>query len=229
MRQGLAIVTCLFLGIVLASGVPPPATADTALGTSTWSLELATDIGSGDNDASFAIRRHSGASSAFRFRVDVSANKQDGDGTRTDTGNPDTKSNLDQENHAYAFSIQWMRFAAIRDNVTATFALGPIVQKQRYGVRQENNEGLPSFNGYEQRQETTSFGVDLGLGMEWFFNRRLSLGGQSGLRATTGSGHYVNINRSGNGATYSKDETDIDVDVTEFTTATARIQLTAYF
>ena len=74
-----------------------------------------------------------------------------------------------------------------------------------------------------------AFGVDLGLGVEWFFNRRFSLGGQTGLRATTGSGDQVEIFRSGTAGTYSKTETALDVDVTELTVGTARIQLTGYF
>ena len=99
----------------------------------------------------------------------------------------------------------------------------------RSGFRQEFGIGLPSYQSNESWNQETLYGLDLGLGVEWFFNPRLSLGGQSGLRATTGTGNSVQVFRNGTRPTYSKQEISIDSDVTEISTTTARIQLTAYF
>ncbi len=177
----------------------------------------------------FAVRRHSGPSSAFRFGVDANLTDNDGDGTQTQTGSPDSDADQDNYYANYAFSIQWMRFASIRDNVTATFGVGPVVTMYRQGQRQELNAGLPAFSGYEYSTRETLYGLDLRLGAEWFFNSRVSLGGQGGLRATTGTTKYRNISRSGTGVTYSKTETDIESDATRITTGNTRILLSVYF
>jgi hypothetical protein len=217
------------LAVGLSFGSARTAAAETALGTSAWSLEIGTDVGTGDNDVSFAIRHHHGASSAFRFGVEVDVAKFDGEGTRTSTGVSDVGVEQYSDGYDYALSLQWMRFAPIRNNVAATFALGPMVRMQRSSFSQSTGIGLPSFSNFAAGQRSTTFGLDLGLGVEWFFNPRFSLGGQTGIRALTGSGHQVSIQRSGFGPTYSKTETDVEVDETEITTGTGRIQLTGYF
>lgn len=228
MRHLLATTAAALLALSLLSSPPRAVAAETALGTSAWSLEIGTDLGTGNSGASIAIRRHSGASSAFRFGIDANVDKLDGDGTRTQTGSADEDVNQDNQNNNVALSIQWMRFAPIRSHVTATCAVGPVVTMNRNFFRQEE-AGLPGFTGFEVSSRSTQFGLDLGLGVEWFFNSRFSLGGQAGLRATTGTNKQVFIDRSGTGATYSVTETQIDSDVTDISTANTRIHLTAYF
>jgi hypothetical protein len=229
MRHLLATTVAALLGLSLFSSPSPTAAAETALGTSAWSLEIGTDLGTGNSGASIAIRRHSGASSAFRFGIDANLDKFEGDGTRTETGTADEDVNQDNQNSNVALSIQWMRFAPIRSHVTATFAVGPVVTMNRGFFRVEDQLGLPGFSGFEVSSRSTQFGLDLGLGVEWFFNSRFSLGGQAGLRGTTGTSKQVNINRSGTAATYSITETQIDSDVTEISTENTRIHLTMYF
>lgn len=229
MRKLTATTSVLLLALSLVFGSSRPAAAETALGTSTWSLEIGTDVGGGDSDGSFAIRKHSGSSSAFRFGVEFDMDKSEGDGTRTQTGQPDFDAAQTFEFTNTDISIQWMRFAPIRDNVTVTFAVGPVLDLQRGTQLSEQSIGTPSFQGNEFRSSSTMFGVDLNLGVEWFFTRRFSLGGRSGLRAVTGSGNEVIIFRSGTGVTYSKTETAFDVDRTDIRVGDARIHLTGYF
>lgn len=229
MRKLIATTAVLLLALTLASSAPRTAAAETALGSSTWSLEIGTDLGAGDTDGSFAVRKHSSASSAFRFGIEYDLSKTEGDGLRTVTGSPDEDASQMFEFTNAAFSIQWMRFATVRDNVTATFAVGPVVEIERGTQRDGRGMGLPSFQEFEFRSSSTAFGLDLGLGVEWFFNPRFSLGGQTGLRAVTGSGNQVQILRTGTAGTYSKTEIALDVDVTELNVGTARIQLTGYF
>ena len=225
--HGVFVLGLLALGLAL--GAARPVGADAALGTSAWSLEIGTNVGSGDQDASFAIRRHSGASSAIRFGIEVDVEKFDGDGIRTTTGSPDEDVQQKADGTDIALSIQWMRFAPIRNNVAATFALGPVVQMERSAFRQSVGIGTPSFSDFEARQSSRMFGLDLGLGAEWFFNPRFSLGGQAGIRALMGTDNQISIQRTGTGPTYAKTETDVDVDRAEISTERARIQLTAYF
>jgi hypothetical protein len=144
----------------------------------------------------------------------------EGKGTLTDTGSPDVDAEQTFEFNSTNLSIQWMHFAPIRNNLTATFAVGPVV-----GFTRQFQRGTQGTQEVEFLFSSTTFGVDLGLGVEWFFNRRFSLGGRTGLRAVTGSGSQVTIVRS----PASKIEIDLDVDETELSVGTARIQLTGYF
>lgn len=221
-----ATVAVVLLALCLVSSGPPGAVAATALGTSAWSLEVGTNIGAADQDGSFAIRKHSSASSAFRLGVEVDLNDSDGNGARTDTGSPDVDVEQTLQSSSTNLSVQWMHFAAIRNSVTATFAVGPVVGFTRQSFRtRQGTSGQPGYSEVEFLFSSTTFGVDLDLGVEWFFNRRFSLGGRTGLRAMTGPGSQRTIVRS----PASKTEIDLDVDDTELSVGTARIQLTGYF
>lgn len=219
----------LILAVGSTFGSPRTAAAETALGTSTWSLELGTTLGGyDDNIAGFAIRRHSG-SSAFRFRVELGLNESDQDGAYNRTGIPSATATEAQTYNSHAFSIQWMRFAEIRENVTATLAVGPVMEHYRSTWRRGENYGLPAFYENENAQRTTSYGADLSLGVEWFFNPRFSLGGQSGIRATAGTRKTVDVLRQGTGATLTIVERNVEGDVRQVTTTSTRILLTGYF
>ena len=227
MRTATSAVALLVLFGV--TSVPRTAAADTALGRAKWSVELGTILGQ-TNDASLAIRCHSGASSAFRLGIQVFVQNADGnDGTITQAGSPDVKTTVFNQINSNTLSIQWMRFAPIRDNVTATFAVGPVVQMGKSAFRQESGVGDPSFTGFENSAKTTLYGLDLGLGVEWFFNSRVSLGASTALRAMMGKSKYVQVQRSGTGSTYAQIESEIEADITQISTGTGRIQLTGYF
>jgi hypothetical protein len=222
-------VAATALGLLLVFGAPRDAAADTALGESNWSLEIGTDLSAGSDDASIAIRRHMGAGSAWRFGIGVSADKRSGDGVRTETGQPDEAGERFDDYSSYSFTVQWMRFGSIRDNLTAVFAIGPVFERSNSSYSENYDIGTPGYSGYEYGDSRTEFGVDLGLGMEWFFTRRLSLGGQASLRATTGTTDVVQISRSGTGGTYDKTEIQFELDTTEVDASAGRIKLTAYF
>ncbi|HKQ20289.1 MAG TPA: hypothetical protein VJW75_11140, partial [Candidatus Eisenbacteria bacterium] len=162
MRKLTATIPVLLIVLLLVSGAPPGTAAATALGTSTWSLEIGTDLGSGDTDGSFAIRKHSSASSAFRFGIEADLGDSDGSGTITDTGSPDLMVEQTFESHSIDLMVQWMHFAPIRENVTATFAVGPVVELTRQSQRfTEGTSGQPGFDEDEFRFSSTAFGLDL--------------------------------------------------------------------
>jgi hypothetical protein len=215
-----ATTSVVLIVLCLVSSARPVAAAATALGTSAWSLEIGTNVGAGNQDGSFAIRKHTSASSAFRLGIEGDLDASDGNGTRTNTGSPDADAEISFEFNSTYLSIQWMHFAPIRDNVTATFAVGPVV-----GLARDFQRIKQLTQEVEFVSRSTRFGLDLGFGVEWFFNRRFSLGGRTGLRAVTGSGSQVAIYRSPG----SKTETNLDLDQTELSVGTARIQLMGYF
>lgn len=228
MRTLFRTTVVALLALCAVSAVPRTASADPGLGTSKWSLEFGTILGSGSNGA-LAIRCHSGASSAFRLGIAVNTNGFDGDGKNTITGSPDIKVTQFSESYQYALTLHWMRFAPIMNNVTGTFAVGPVVQRNGFSSRQGSNAGLPAFSEGEFGQKSTLYGLDLGLGAEWFFNHRFSLGAETGVRGLIGNSKTVQIQRSGTGPTYGKGETDIDADASQITAGDVKIRLTGYF
>jgi hypothetical protein len=216
------------LAVLLAAFSFIPSHAHAQLGTSTWSLELGTRLGSGTT-GEFSVRRHTGGSTAFRLGLEVFYNEDDGDGTTREAGFPDRSvAEFSQQNSINA-SLDWMRFAPIRSNVTATFAAGPFVRFSRGVFRDEFEPGTPSFNGFESKFETATLGLEFLIGAEWHFVDRFSLGGAAGVRGSFGAGHDLRVERSGTGATYEKRETQIESDIVRIETAPARIYLSAYF
>ena len=228
MRTQVAIAAMAVSALLATSSSPRTAMADTALGTSAWSLEIGTDIGTGGDDVSIAIRRHSGASSAFRLGMELFGQKSDGEGKNVVTGSPDQDATLVQEFYSAALLVQWMHFAPIVNNVTATFAVGPVLEIVGQSFRFGQGAGTPGFNESESWQRTTAYGLDLALGVEWFFTRRVSLGGVAAIRGTIGSGSQVQIGRSGTGPTYTTGERNLDLDISRVDTG-SRIQLVGYF
>lgn len=225
MRSRLACLAAL----ALATASFLPASAHAQLGTSRWSLELGTDLGS-TSSFEFAVRRHSGEATAFRLGIDANLNQEDGDGHAVGFFAPgDVPATRFSDAHNVALSLQWMHFAAVRHNVSAVFSTGPSVQFNRSTFRQGFGPGLSSFQEQESRSDETLFGWEVALGAEWHFTSRLSLGGVAGAQGQIGTSHDVQIQRSGTGGTYSRDELTIKSDVSRLETNPARIYLSMYF
>lgn len=228
MRIRTAVVLAA-LGFCLAIIAPPAAAADTALGESKWSMEVGTWLGSGDGDAAIGIRRHMGASTAWRLGIEVDFSDLNGDGTRSETGTADLEATYFSDYHDNVFTLHWMHFASVRDNLAATLGIGAFYEDYLSSQRSGTGEGQPSFTQYEYRDTQVTYGLDLGVGVEWFFSRRFALGGQVGLRAGLGTGTSTDISRRGTGPTYDKTETTIESDITRVETSGGKILLSAYF
>lgn len=228
MRIRTAVVLAA-LGFCLALIAPPAAAADTALGESKWSLEVGTDLGIDYADYTVGIRRHSGAGSAWRVGVEASFDNSDGDGKRTETGSADLPMARFEDYHDWVATLHWMRFAAVRDNLAATFGVGAFYEDYRSSSRSTTAPGTPSFYERENLYASSTYGLDLTLGAEWFFSRRLSLGGQAGLRAGLGSLTQTSIYRDMVGANVYEDRTEVESDLTTLRTSGGRILLSVYF
>jgi len=204
-----------------------PSCAHAQLGTSTWSLEIGTDVGTFD-DLAIGVRRHSGAGSAFRFLIEANANKTDGKGQFFDTGSVEDAAQK-TDTHSLGLAIHWMRFAQVHDNLSAVLAIGPSVRSLRSTLRSGTGPGTPTFSEFEGKTSELTFGLEVLLGAEWFFTSRFSLGGSAGFRGEIGNGDQVQIGRSGTGPTYEVNEMRLETDIARVSTRSGRIQLCAYF
>ena len=112
----------------------------------------------------------------------------------------------------YQVSLQWVHYAAVMDRVAAQFGIGPVLEVSRSHSRNTEQFGLPGFNESEFRSDETLYGLDLSLGVDWFFTRRLSLGGRASLQAMMGTRHEMNMFRTSSSRNTNQIEQDrVDV------------------
>lgn len=228
MRIFIAVVFAT-LGVWLALGAPNASAAGSSLGESRWSAEVGTWVGSGSSDRSIAVRRHTGANTAWRLAVYASVFSFDGDGTYLETGSPDAPVARFEDYHDYVFTLQWMHFATIRDGLAVTLGVGPFYENRVDAYRYTHDAGLPTYYEDESRAQIDLYGLELGLGTEWFFSRRFSLGGLVGLRAGLGTRTDTDIHRDRIGAGYTIEEIGVESDMASLETMNGRILLSIYF
>lgn len=218
-----------WVAVVLAAMVMGAAGAyaqDTALGTSSWSLEFGTSLGaSGDEFSEIALRRHLSERSALRIGLGGNVNGSEGDGTETQTPNPTIDVMRINTFYNYQVSLQWVHYAAVMDRVAAQFGIGPVLEVFRNHNRNTEQFGLPGFNESEFRSDEMLYGLDLSLGVDWFFTRRLSLGGRASLQAMMGTRHEVNMFRTSS----SRNTNQVEQDRLDVRTGGGNIYLTGYF
>jgi hypothetical protein len=218
-----------WVAVVLAAMVMGAAGAyaqDTALETSSWSLELGSNLGFDDDfTTTIAIRRHLSPSSALRIGLGGTFSRSEGDGTQTATPSPTSDTDRLQEFYFYQASLQWIHYATVSDGVAAQFGLGPVMEVTKSYSRSSQQIGLPGFSESEFRSSSTLYGLAFSLGVEWFFTRRLSLGARASLQAMTGTRDEVNNYRTA----ASRTESEIEMDATSVRTQASHIFLTGYF
>lgn len=202
-----------------------------ALTPGAWSVELGIDIDeSTDPAGAVALKRNLGERSALRIGVGLGIFDTDLEGDHESTFFP-TTGDVEQKSTTsnWALFLHYVRYGMISDRVATQFAFGPTVQILRSASRSSNDIGTPGFQESEFSNEQKLYGLELLLGVEWFFVPRFSLGGQAGLRGLTGDAEQTQIFRVGQGAGYDFDQTETSGDVARLETITSRIVLTGYF
>jgi hypothetical protein len=219
------------LALVLAAPAAHAANGDTALGPGVWSVELGLDFDDmSDPAGAISLKRHMSETAALRIGIGVQVQDQDLEGEEEDSS-PVSIEDVAQRfsSSQYAIFLHYVRYGMLSDRVATQFSFGPVIETSRFNQRQSREEGTPGFSGSEFWQKEKAYGLEIGLGVEWFFNRRFSLGGQAMVRGLVGDMDQVQIFRSGTGPTYAFDKTELSGDVTRLETSASRIVLTGYF
>ena len=190
---------------LLGAAVPRPALAEeaseSALRPGAWAAEFELDpsyryalgISSG---ATISAKRHHSARSALRFGVGVGFDESRADeddsyerfsiysfpNAHSAAGNGESH----DEYQSYAVFLHFLRYHPVRAAVVIFWELGPSFH---YAESSSHEETLypslytpdPSEWYTADRQSVRRLvALDLNLGFEWFFNRRLSLGARTG-------------------------------------------------
>ena len=234
LRERMDTVCQLFLvalALLVAAPAVHAANGDTALGPGVWSVELGLDIDSSTDPAgAISLKRNMSENAALRIGVGAQVNEQDLEGDVESTSpvsSVDRAQRLSQEQ--YSLFLHYVRYGMLSDRVATQFSYGPVIQTSAVNSRLSTSEGTPSFSESEIWQKEMAYGLEIGLGVEWFFNRRFSVGGQARLRGLLGDVDQVQITRSGTGPTFAYNRIELNGDSTRLETNASRIVLTGYF
>jgi hypothetical protein len=223
---GILVVLAMFLTAPVARA----ANGDTPLGPGVWSVELGLSIDDSFDQGTISLKRHMSEKTAFRIGVGAQFNEIDAEGDLLDTTPPSSGDAAQYvSSGVYSAFLHYVRYGMVSDRVATLFSLGPVYQTFRSTQRQSFDVGTPSFQEFENAQEQELYGLEIGLGVEWFFTRRLSLGGEARLRGLIGDSESRQISRSGTGPTYNRESLEFSGDVKRLETSASRIVLTGYF
>ena len=214
--------------ILAITSMPSPASAQDALASSKWSVELGLSI---DNTvelpAGIALKRHLSDRSALRFGLGFLLNSSDLEGEYENTfgGGLTGGAAIKNEQSVWSASLHYVRYGQISDRLATQLGFGPVFQYGSNFQRSSQAIGTPNFQEFESKNTETLYGLEALLGVEWFFSGRLSLGGQVGVRGLLGDATLVSTQRSSVG--FAKVE--VSGDEERLQTVGSRIVLTGYF
>lgn len=225
------LVLAAVLSLSSTAGTALAANGPTALTPGAWSVELGVTIdGSSDPSSAVALKRNMGERSALRIGLGLGFFDTDLEGEFEDTSPVSTEDVAQQSTtNNWALFLHYVRYGMLSDRVATQLAFGPTIQVARSGSRQSFDVGAPGFQESEFSSEQKLYGLELLLGVEWFFVPRFSLGGQAGVRGLTGDADQIQVFRSGDGPTYQFERYEVSGDVSRLETITSRIVLTGYF
>lgn len=254
-RAPLPLALVIALAALAASLLPVAVgaeeAADSPLRAGAWAAEFELDpsyrydfgIASG---ITISLKRHHSARSALRLGASVGFNESKGDGEKSFErysiySNPNFRTNQGTtedhgESHSYALFLHLQRHHSVREALSIFWEMGPSL---RYSELDISNEYIfpyliygPGENYRDSRSYVRrSVSVDLNLGFEWFFNRRLSLGARVGAWGGYGWG-----TETSNSETFTTDNSYYAISHDRRETADVSIQtspatvtLSAYF
>lgn len=238
----------LFLLLLGAVSCPTVAgaeeAADAPLRAGAWAAEFEFDPNLGyTGSATLAVKRHHSPGGALRLGVNVGFIEEERDGRAdqviydppyypTPTGGGGS---VDRhiELHSYAAFLHLVREWPVRDRVAMFGEIGPAFRYTESHYYSEYIYGItdPARDSYDEVYLKRSAALDVGLGFEWFFSKRVSLGARYGAFVAYQWG-AVNFERRSvqlNGPSYSEGRERSDTKGFEARTNRATITLAAYF
>jgi len=229
--------------------LPLPAIAeedtDSPLRAGAWAAEFEIDPVlhyslSYTSSATLAVKHHSSPGRALRLGASIGFSETEEDGVREAEqfdpylGFDSFAASIDghSESHDYSLFLHLVRERTVRDRVALFLEVGPSV---RYSESLYHREWIylysPSRSTSDTRDVSRAAALDLNLGFEWFFVRRLSLGARYGAFADYSWGSRVEseMNEEIGGPGYIVQHTRTRPKRVDVSTNRATVTLAAYF
>ncbi|MEK7347656.1 MAG: hypothetical protein AABZ94_02170 [Candidatus Eisenbacteria bacterium] len=225
--------------------------ADSPLRSGAWAAEFELDPSyrydfGFTSGVTISAKRHHSARSALRFGASIAFNESEDKGEASYEryyyySNPTFSSKRGtterhSENHGYTLFLHLQRYHSVRDAMSIFWELGPSL---RYNESDYSSEYIYPFDFFapgEINRDSRSLvarsaALDLGLGFEWFFNRRLSLGARGGAwwgySWGTESSSYETYTTDNSYYRVGRDRNDLKR--VTFQTSPATVTFSAYF
>lgn len=168
----------------------------------------------------FSGKYHLGKRDAVRLglSLDFGDSELDGQTNQFDTVNV-AKINATQNSFGFNVKAQYIKYL-IETNTVAFFSgVGPFFSYNET-TNKTNSEGTPEDKNYRNSADQYSLGLDLLLGVEWFFTKNMSLSAEYGLkfmyRSRTNSYNSEIIAGSTNETSYSITGNDINFGISVY-------------
>jgi hypothetical protein len=218
---------------------------DSPLRAGAWAAEFEVnplfDFGSGS--ATLALKHHSSPGHALRLGVNASFRESKGDGTGEDvrfdppyypvTTAQTTTTSQHDEVHTYIAFLHVVREWPVRDRVALFVESGPSFRfLETTQNRDDFYTGTPAYHStYDTDFVQRAIAVDLNLGFEWLFSKRLSLGARYGAFADYSWGSQVSIylEDASDGSYYRLERERTKPKGVDVNTKRATVTLAAYF
>jgi len=129
----------------------------------------------------FSGKYHFGCRSAVRLglSVDFGDTEQDATTNQYDTVNVATN-NLDQNSFGITLKTQYIRYIMETNEIAFYCGGGPFINYNTLS-RETKLTGTSNDRYYKETSDNFSIGLDLIFGVEWFFNKSMSLSAEYGL------------------------------------------------
>jgi len=252
LQRALVVALTLLATAILPLAARAEEDADSPLRPGAWAAEFELDPSyrydfGFSSGATISVKRHQSARSALRFGVSAAFNESKDEGERSYErysiySYPAFRSNQGtierhDEYHAYALFLHLQRTQPVREAISIFWELGPSV---RYVGRENVDDYIYPFDIYSNPAETyhdersyvrRSVALDLHVGFEWFFNRRLSLGARVGAWGgySWGTESSATETFTSDNSSYRLRRTRSDLKGASVQTSPATVTLSAYF
>lgn len=255
--QPRALLVALIALAALAAAVLPTAgraeeSAESPLRAGAWAAEFEIDPSyryefGFSSGVTISLKRHHSARSALRFGASVGYGESKSEGESSFEryyvfSNPNYRAGQGvnenhSESHAYGLFLHLQRHHPMREALSIFWEVGPSVRYSEWKSSTENIYPYSFEYGpgeiYQDSRSSVrrSVSLDLSLGFEWFFNRRLSLGARFG-----GWGGYTWGEETSTFETFTTDDSYYrlsrdrdDLEGVSVQTSPATVTLSAYF
>ena len=171
----------------------------TTLGPRVWGLEFEFEPQDFRGSATLAAKRHFTTQTALRAGVVLVYSENTGSGKNVTTS--PTSSVVDRTPNTYnqsrsaEFFTHLVHYVLVRDHLGVFYEVGPFIEFS--DDRADLDVMRADSSGYHLARDVQgwNWGVQGGLGFEWFFRGRLSLGARWGAAASYGNGWTENRSR----------------------------------
>jgi hypothetical protein len=231
-RQSYAIVSSLFLVLLIASAPCAQSKADNSLTAGAWALQFEIednfDLGSFEG-STISIKKQTSPGSAWRLGLSVAINARVADNVSDILDSIRNSTDNHSQNQSVGVTVHRLWYPSPDRLVNVFIGLGPIGSFSHATTGSSNTSASGRFTKDERESWSWSAGVSGILGVEWFATRNISLLAEYGTVA-----EYEHIKNERTQWSYNygdvfTQDTESTSDAFNFSARSVKFGLSVYF